>query len=619
MRSSIGTTLLLGLLLLAPLFSYAQLRAFEDVEAVRNPGFFKTYFSDLFRDFKDYGNAFSMAGGVGLNMRSYRATGIEPRQDPFFYSMNANLNIRIYQLNIPFSLLVTAKNRESSLPNFREIRDAFKNNIEAQRDRFVRFGISPHYKWIKMHLGHRTMSFSKYTLSNLVFFGAGTELTPGKWRVGAMYGRLARAEPIDLSLATPNLPVYQRMGWGAKVGYGTDDGSVDLIVFKARDDENSIEVLNTGPDQVTPQENLTLGLNLQKRFFERFRFRAELGLSYLSPNSLDAEANTGMVPGFLFQERTTTERGTAIDAALDYEGQKFTTGIQLKRIEPEYQSFGAYFFNNDIVDLVGNLRFGMLQGLLNVQLSGGVQSNNLDVLSPTTTRRFIYSADLAYAKEAFSANANYSNNTTDIGYVLNPELDSLNAVIVTANSGMTFNYSLTDAGENQHIFTLTGNLQTVGDDIENPMESSESQMLVGSFIYNYLLAPSQWRFTAKLNYNQNEVNLMQITRFGGGGGVTKSFQEGRLSLGLDFNYFANSTDVGGAGSNLNGQLRAGYQIAKGLNANLSWGLLRTDNTIIAPYTEVIGNLGVRYSFQLQPLARRDSAEAATDTAPTPQN
>jgi hypothetical protein len=51
-------------------------------------------------------------------------------------------------------------------------------------------------------------------MSNLIFLGAGTELTPGKLRIGAMVGQLAKAEPIDLSLVEPRLPKFQRKGWG---------------------------------------------------------------------------------------------------------------------------------------------------------------------------------------------------------------------------------------------------------------------------------------------------------------------------------------------------------------------------------------------------------------------
>ena len=243
----------------------AQIQDFEDVESLTQKGFFKSYFKNMFNDFTELGDPFSLSGGIGLNTRSYSSFGEEGRQDPFFWTLNTNLNIRIYRLNLPFSLLVSAKNTESSFPNYRELVNAFRDNvrgrIDQKRESFVRFGASPNYKWIKLHLGHRSMDFSKFTLSNLNFYGVGTELTPGKWRASAMYGRLAKAEPIDLSLVTPNFPVYQRIGWGAKVGYGTDNHSVDVMVFNGYDDPNSIFIPADNPDQISPEANIVFGLN----------------------------------------------------------------------------------------------------------------------------------------------------------------------------------------------------------------------------------------------------------------------------------------------------------------------------------------------------------------------
>lgn len=603
------------LFLLFPIVASAQLESLENLEETTKKGFFKTYFKDVFKGFTDFGDPLVMSGGVGLNMRSYSAYNIVPRQDPFFYALNANLNVRIYKLNIPLSIMVTARNTDSSLPNIGELVDALKDdvrdNIKGQKARFIRFGMSPTYKWMKLHLGHRSMNFSKFTLANLNFFGAGTELTPGNWRFSAMYGRLAKAEPLDISLVTPNVPIYERVGWGAKLGYGTEQQSIDFMIFEAHDDANSISIPSENPDQPTPQENLTLGINAQKLFFERFRLKVELGLSAFSQNALDAESDSNPYPGFLFTERNTTEQNTALDAALDYEGEKFIAGVQVRRIDPNYKSLGAYFFNNDLLDLLGNVNFELLDQKLNVELSGGVQSNNLDLLKPTTTTRFIYSANLSYALEAFSASANYSNNTTDVGYVLNEELDSLNAVIITQDAGVNLTYSISDESKNQHVFTLGGNRQEVGDDIENPLESASSKMFVGHFMYSLMLGESKWKFSTRANYNQNELSQMTIKRYGGGFGVSKSFLKDKMNLGLDVNYFLNSNELSANSSNLNSQFRFGYKIGKGLSANLNLGLLQTSADNIDNYTELTGNLGLRYTFNVNPkeIKKRKAAKA----------
>ena len=40
---------------------------------------------------------------------------------------------------------------------------------------FIRFGISPYYKWIRLHVGHRSMQFSNYSPTALPFCGFGTQ------------------------------------------------------------------------------------------------------------------------------------------------------------------------------------------------------------------------------------------------------------------------------------------------------------------------------------------------------------------------------------------------------------------------------------------------------------
>jgi hypothetical protein len=100
------------------------------------------------------------------------------------------------------------------------------------------------------------MTFSNYTLSGHVFLGGGVELTPGKWRIAAMYGRLKKAVSVGEldSLQYDNI-AYKRMGYGLKVGYDDNGNSISANIFTAKDDPNS--VLFVPPEsQITPQQNV---------------------------------------------------------------------------------------------------------------------------------------------------------------------------------------------------------------------------------------------------------------------------------------------------------------------------------------------------------------------------
>jgi hypothetical protein len=588
---------------------------FEDLEAVARKGFFKEYFKGMFAGFTDFGEPFDLSGGLGVNMRSYTALGTTPWQDPFFYSLNANVNVRVYKLNAPFSLMISAKNKEAAYPKPKEFIDAFKNNVAAQKQRYVRFGTSPRYKWIKTHFGHRSMNFSQYTMSNLVFLGAGTELTPGKVRLSAMYGQLAKAEPVDLSLVEPNIPKFQRSGWGVKAGYGTAENFVEAIVFQAKDNPNSIFLPDTLPTQVSPEHNEAIGLVAQKTFFEKFKFKADLGASALSPNSEDTPAgNKFPHPGFLFQGRQTTSYKTAFESSLDYQAKLYTLGVKYKRVDPDYKTLGAYFFNSDIEDWTLNLSTSLLEGALTLNGSGGFQRNNLDGLKPNRlTRKVIGSFDGAYNKGPLSLTGNYSNNASDVAYLLDPQDPILNVIIITQDAGFSATYSVQDSSQNQHVFNLTGNAQIVTDDVEDPATSSFSKMYVSNFVYTLALAAGQWSLSAKANFNQNALSLQRVNRYGAGFGIAKNLFKGKISTGLDFNYFYTVTEGLGNNSNSTGAFRLNWNLTESQAIAMNWNYLQTKNTgagVSDKFGEVVGTLAYQYTFMRKPKEPAAEGEEA---------
>lgn len=580
----------------------SQISSLENLEQLDKGGLKKTL-GGFFKDFYSFGDPFQLGGGLSLNLRSYDANGGPLRQDPFFYTINANVNVKIYQIDLPFSMVLTAKNTSKSYPSISDLKESLKNNINNRKNGFARIGISPYYKWAKLHLGHRSMNFSKYTMSNLNFFGAGMMLEPGKIRFGAMYGRIAKAEPINLSLATPNLPVYQRIGWGTKIGYGDDKASVDVILFTAKDDDQSIDIPAGYSKQVSPEANLVLGIQLQKLFFEKFRVKFDFTNSGVSPNTLDADAADKSITNFLLKKKTTSYYGNALEGSMGYEGKTFNAGISLNRIDSDFETFGAYFFNRDIMDIQAFTTFGLLQNKLNTSLKFGTQSNNLDGSKPTTTTRLIYDIQSSWSDKKLNVQTNYSNNSSNVTYVLNQQLDSLNAAIVTQDLGVNVSYTLPFKGPHQHVLSLNGNMQDVSDDIEKSVRTTSSKLFLANVSYLFK-TESKWTFTIRVNYNQNEIQGISLNRTGFGGGFKKEFFSGKLSLGSNVNYFQNKNANGAKSSNLIGQLNSGFQVFKGMHVQFSWSLLTTKADNSAKFTENTGNLGLQYNFNYAPKSKK---------------
>lgn len=184
----------------------------------------------------------------------------------------------------------------------------------------------------------------------------------------------------------------------------------------------------------------------------------------------------------------------------------------------------------------GFANFGLFQNKLNSAVKVGIQSNNLDDTKPATTKRLIYDVQTGWSDKDFNVQMNYSNNSSDVSYILNQQLDSLNAVVVTQDMGASINYVLPLKGENKHSVSLTGNIQDVSDDIEKPNRVSVSKLYMANAGY-VLSTQSKWTFSTRLNYTVNEISSTELNRLGMGLTIQKTILKGKVNLGLTGNYF----------------------------------------------------------------------------------
>lgn len=567
---------------------FEQLLQEVDVENLilqaRQEGFIKNYISSLFQDFKS-GEPFVMQGALGFNSRSYQAFGAASRQNPFAATINANVNISVYdKLNIPVSLLVSNQSTRSYYPSWRLIRGLIDGKLEEARHRLIRFGTSPSYKWIRLHAGHRSTTFSEFTLSQLNFLGGGAELTPGRLRLAGVYGRLAKARPTGLSLNTPHALSYQRIGYGVKAGYalgkidpatGAADDFIDLILFTGKDDPNSLPLPADGFDEVLPQENQVLGLFFKRTLFEKAKLEIEAAGSALAPNAREAAIPGSYFPhpGFLFSHRPTALYRSALRAKVDFLGNGFSLGLNYNRVEPGFQSFGAFYFDTDSEEIAASASLALFNNRMLVNASGGVEQRNLFGTSPTTDGRFIYSAGLDYTPGAFSLGMSYSNNTNRVSYLLSDGLDSLIALIVTRDAGFNGSYTIIDKSENQHALNAVASFQTVADDFDEPAAGEGTQLFIGSLIYSLTLSNGAWNIAPRLSFTQNELGGSKVGRYGAGCAAKKTFLRNKLTTTLDASYFSLNLGGNNTANTLATRLSASLEIKKSQTISLNVGIL----------------------------------------------
>lgn len=555
------------------------------------------------------GSPFSLTGTYGLSLRSYSTDGETERQTPLSSTVYANVTAQVYSITIPFSFILNNLD-DFSHPFHKEY---FRGMLSNQRNRLSRLGISPYYKWIKVHAGHRYMNFSNYTLSNHNFFGAGVELTPGKFRFAAMGGRLAKAEPVDLALDRPNLPVYRRTGWGFKAGYGSNTDFIDLILFNAKDDAGSLEIPLTEESNIQPEENLVLAIKGKKSITRHLHLDFEVARSGHSRNNKDArvERAGGLSLDYnnpLFRRRTSTSYGNAATANLSYQLGKIQVGAGYQRIDPQFRTFGAYFFNEDLENYTIQLSG---YGIRNFSFTGsaGLQRNNLDKSRQASYRRFISALNASYQVKTWIFGLNYSNFNSTINYVLSKEYDSLKVVIVTSDISVNAGKSLTGSSGSTHNFNLRGGLQKVNQNLETPTGNPATNMYYTNFVYNLRLK-SAWQCSINLDYNQNSLSGIRQDRYGIGGRIGKSWFKNKLDLSLGSQaYRGSSPGDARSSSQANHSFKAHWRISKlhalQLQLNSIHNKRITDHTAVR-FSEFIASIGYNGRFEYKPLIRKNT-------------
>src|SRR5690606_29578971 len=287
-----------------------------------------------------------ISGMLAANLSFFDAQGRPSNREEFTWYLTGNPTLEVYGITLPFSFTVSEQQRDFRQP-------------------FNQFGVSPYYKWIKAHIGYRNVVFSPFTLGGHTIAGAGVELTPGKFRFGVMYGRLFKAiqaigNPDGSFVSTPS---FRRTGGALKIGYGTDQNFVDLIVLSAKDDPGSIDY--SGPENdITPAGNLVTGVYTKQRFLKNFQLEFELAQSVYThntdltdPDTLEGSALTKPFSFLMDDKNISTRHNKALEGSLGYGKEDFNIRIRYKEIDPDYQSMGAYFFHNEIRNITIVLSF----------------------------------------------------------------------------------------------------------------------------------------------------------------------------------------------------------------------------------------------------------------------
>ncbi|MEY4876049.1 MAG: hypothetical protein RL708_1198, partial [Bacteroidota bacterium] len=344
-------------------------------------------------------------GNLLLQGQLYSINGAPARQPWNAYLISGSPTLSIYGFQLPFTF-------------------TFSNTQRDFRQPFNQIGVSPQYKWLTLHAGYRNVSFSQFGLAGQTILGGGIELNPKKFRFGVMYGRAQKAvaedttKTIQQNLNSINYPTYKRMVLAAKIGLGTNSNFVDINFVKGKDDVKSLpyKPIKT---EVLPSENLVVGLTHRFTMFKKHvEWNSEVAASIFTRDISVPKFDSS---DFKFADKVnkittinlSTVAYTAAESQIKFKNKYFSTGLKYRRVEPDYKSMGAYYFQTDLEQYTGNLSTRLFKNKLSFNGSIGIQKDNVAKKKLATTQRNIYSTAINYnLNQHFGIDFNLSNYGT---------------------------------------------------------------------------------------------------------------------------------------------------------------------------------------------------------------
>jgi len=533
---------------------------------------------------------FTYSGTVEARSMFYNATGIANRRQPLSYLFSGSPTIGIYGFQIPVSF-------------------SFSESDRSFRQPFNQFGMSPNYKWITLHAGYRNLSFSPYTLGGHTMLGGGFELNPGKLRAGFMYGRLSRATTIDTTSQSLVPFSFSRKGYAAKLGYGTDRNFLEFSYLNAKDDPQSKPLgVPEQLDIVSPAKNDVFGYSFKVTVLRNL-FLESTGAFSLYTSDINSPLNLDSVDSDLLKKarkyfiiNATSEYYTAFSGALGYRVKNYGIKIGYKRIEPEFKTMGAYFFNSDLENWTISPNVTLLKGKVRLNGSIGLQHDNLKEQKTAQNKRVIASANAGVElTKALGLDVVYTNFSDNQRPQTARFADSLRIVQTTQTIGLMPRYFILRP-ETTHAISGSVNFSSLND-FNNyfDTQATSRNITTNQYFINYSLSFIKKQLSLFMNLNNTTLKGQGLSNrytgvtLGGNSTLLKQKMQTGLSVTL--------TDALGNGQKsyiLNGSGNLGYLVSKsqrlGFSIFLTNNNTNTFNALQSSFTETRAELSYQFKF-----------------------
>lgn len=506
---------------------------------------------------------------------------------PTGYNTGLNINFNLFNtINIPFNIAYS--NYGSSF-----------NTISINR-----FGISPSYKSVKIHAGHRSYVLSPYLMTGLTVLGGGIELTPKNFNLLAFYGKISDPYTISnefLAFKDQRLDLYKRNVYGIRFGIGKSSNSVSISAFHAKDNLRSGSVDSLARFNVRGKENFGVATDLTQSFFNVLTISGSGALSILT-NDIEGkpiEDSNAVVliekASFLTNVNVTTRYSFAYDAKISLRIKTINLGFRYQHIDPFYNSMGVSYLQNNFDNYLIDMNGSLLKGKFNLFSSVGVQYVNASGYTGLPQKRIvgIVNANINFS-QSLSLMGNYSNMVQNSTPIVEEVIDSLQIAINNRGWSGSINFKPGKGKQRPHLLSINSSSNTF-DVVSNDTISMSNTNNNFSLNYKYTLK-SKWSIGGGVLYNTSQGSLMPgVNRYGFSFSAGKTLTEG-LNVKANGAYRFNKTESVKDGHVINGSIGVNYQYRKSHRISVDATQLIRKTTILSAKSETRFRFNYYYNF-----------------------
>jgi len=315
-----------------------------------------------------------------------------------------------------------------------------------------------------------------------------------------------------------------------------------------------------------------------------------------------------------FNTHTSTERYEAVKTGIKYSASFYSAGINYERIDPGYRTHGAYYFNNDLENIAGNLTTALFKKKLNLGANVGIQRDDLNNKKMSSMVRMVNSFNIGYAPGTkLNISATYSNFKSHTNVKLQftainqltpyENLDTLNFTQISNNGTLNVNYTISTTEKSRQYLSFNSTYQKASEYQDQVITNSGATFLNLNLAHNYSFTKTNTSFTTSINYSNSSAPTLKSYTVGPTLSVRKNFLKNKLRSSISASYNNSYSNGALIGSVINLRISGGYVVKKKHNLNLTGGWINrnvkttSDNgTVNQSFTEFTVTLGYSYNF-----------------------